>query len=144
MLINRRVWLAAGGLLALFAYNGNAATNVCDSIAGKLASVEGQVTVQSTGQAGWQTVTLNQSLCKGDTVRTAERSRATVVLVNQAVLRIDQNTAMRLDNISGVTEAASSTGAAASQVLGAAGELSQQSEVLRAKVETFLAAVKAA
>ena len=47
-------------------------------------------------------------------------------------------------NISGVTEAAASTGAAASQVLGAAGELSQQSEGLRAKVETFLAAVKAA
>ncbi len=47
-------------------------------------------------------------------------------------------------NISGVTEAAASTGAAASQVLGAADELSQQSEALRGKVETFLAAIKAA
>ncbi|GIK99221.1 MAG: hypothetical protein BroJett029_34300 [Alphaproteobacteria bacterium] len=47
-------------------------------------------------------------------------------------------------NISGVTEAAASTGAAASQVLAAANELSQQSEMLRGKVETFLAAIKAA
>jgi methyl-accepting chemotaxis protein len=47
-------------------------------------------------------------------------------------------------NITGVNEAAVTTGAAAEQVLGAAGELSQQSETLREKVETFLAAIKAA
>jgi methyl-accepting chemotaxis protein len=47
-------------------------------------------------------------------------------------------------NISGVTEAATTTSAAAEQVLGAAGELSKQSEMLRTKVETFLAAVRAA
>jgi methyl-accepting chemotaxis protein len=47
-------------------------------------------------------------------------------------------------NISGVTEAAATTSAAAEQVLGAAGELSKQSELLRTKVETFLAEVKAA
>jgi methyl-accepting chemotaxis protein len=47
-------------------------------------------------------------------------------------------------NISGVSEAAASTGAAAGQVLSAAGELSMQSETLRSKVETFLAAIKAA
>jgi methyl-accepting chemotaxis protein len=47
-------------------------------------------------------------------------------------------------NISGVTEAATTTSAAAEQVLGAAGELSRQSELLRTKVETFLAEVKAA
>jgi len=47
-------------------------------------------------------------------------------------------------NISGVTEAATTTSAAAEQVLGAAGELSRQSELLRTKVETFLAEVRAA
>ena len=41
-------------------------------------------------------------------MRAGANSRATVVLVNQAVLRIDQNTAMRLDNITGVTEERSS------------------------------------
>ena len=102
-MFNGRVWLAAGGMLALLTFDLNAAT-VCDKIAGKLTSIEGQVTVQSSGQAGWQATALDQSLCEGDTVRTAERSRATVVLANQGVLRIDQNTAMRLDNINPAAE----------------------------------------
>jgi methyl-accepting chemotaxis protein len=48
------------------------------------------------------------------------------------------------ENISGVTQAAASTGGASTQVLDAANELSQQSETLRARVETFLSAIKAA
>ena len=47
-------------------------------------------------------------------------------------------------NIAGVNEAASSTGAAAEQVLAASSELSQQSEMLRQKVGTFLDAVRTA
>lgn len=47
-------------------------------------------------------------------------------------------------NIAGVNEAASSTGAAAEQVLAASSELSQQSELLRQKVGTFLDAVRSA
>jgi methyl-accepting chemotaxis protein len=46
-------------------------------------------------------------------------------------------------NIGDVTQAASKTGAAADQVLGAAGELSQQSAVLRSHVEEFLATIRA-
>ena len=38
-------------------------------------------------------------LCEGDTIRVGERSRAAVSLINNAVLRIDQNTAMRLIDI---------------------------------------------
>ena len=47
-------------------------------------------------------------------------------------------------NISGVTKAAADTGAAASQVLGASGELSKQSETLRSQVDGFLAKIRAA
>jgi methyl-accepting chemotaxis protein len=47
-------------------------------------------------------------------------------------------------NIEGVSRAASDTGAAASQVLSAAGELSKQSETLRRDVDDFLATVRAA
>jgi methyl-accepting chemotaxis protein len=47
-------------------------------------------------------------------------------------------------NIEGVSRAASETGAAATQVLGAAGELSKQSEMLRHDVDQFLATVRAA
>ena len=46
-------------------------------------------------------------------------------------------------NIAGVGQAAAETGTAATQVLGAAGELSRQSEALRRQVETFLLEVKA-
>jgi methyl-accepting chemotaxis protein len=47
-------------------------------------------------------------------------------------------------NIVGVTRAANDTGAASTQVLGSAGELSQQSEALRGQVDVFLAKVRAA
>ncbi|MRI52891.1 methyl-accepting chemotaxis protein [Methylobacterium sp. DB1607] len=47
-------------------------------------------------------------------------------------------------NIAGVARASEETGAAASQVLGAASELSRQSECLSAKVSRFLATVRAA
>jgi len=93
------------GITLLFVLQATAAAaaGTCEVAVGRLATVEGQVEVQQTGMASWQPGKLNDMLCQGDTVRAAERSRATVVLVNQAVLRIDQNTAMRLDNITGVT-----------------------------------------
>ena len=46
--------------------------------------------------------------------------------------------------IAGVAGAAEETGAAASQVLGAASELSRQSEHLAAEVQRFLHGVRAA
>jgi methyl-accepting chemotaxis protein len=47
-------------------------------------------------------------------------------------------------NIAGVSQAANETGVAASQVLGAAGDLSQQAERLTAEVNSFVAGVRAA
>jgi methyl-accepting chemotaxis protein len=47
-------------------------------------------------------------------------------------------------HISGVSKAASETGAAATQVLGAASQLAQQSEMLRKQVGQFLSTVRAA
>jgi methyl-accepting chemotaxis protein len=47
-------------------------------------------------------------------------------------------------NIGGVSQAANETGAAAGQIHRAAGELSQQSETLRAEVDKFLAGVRTA
>jgi methyl-accepting chemotaxis protein len=48
------------------------------------------------------------------------------------------------DNIASVSQAASDTGAAASQVLGSAEELSRQSELLRAELDRFIEVVRAA
>jgi len=47
-------------------------------------------------------------------------------------------------NITGVTKAASDTGAAAGQVLSASGELSRQSEALGEKVDAFISRIRAA
>jgi methyl-accepting chemotaxis protein len=47
-------------------------------------------------------------------------------------------------NIAGVTQAAAETGSAAKQMLGAAQELSQQSETLRGEVDRFLSRIRAA
>jgi methyl-accepting chemotaxis protein len=47
-------------------------------------------------------------------------------------------------NIVSVSEGATQTGRAATQVLGAAGELSRQSELLKVEVERFLAGIRAA
>jgi methyl-accepting chemotaxis protein len=47
-------------------------------------------------------------------------------------------------NIAGVTKAATQTGAASSQVLGAAGELAKDAETLRGQVDSFIAKVRAA
>ena len=47
-------------------------------------------------------------------------------------------------NIGGVTRASAETGSAATQMLGAAGELSKQAETLRREVDGFLAGIRAA
>jgi methyl-accepting chemotaxis protein len=60
--------------------------------------------------------------------------------VAQAATGTDEVTS----NITGVARASEETGAAAAQVLGAAGELSRQSEHLGAEVSRFLATVRAA
>jgi methyl-accepting chemotaxis protein len=55
-----------------------------------------------------------------------------------------QGTSEIASNIEGVSRAAGDTGAAATQLLGAAGELSKQAETLRSDVDGFLANVRAA
>lgn len=55
-----------------------------------------------------------------------------------------QGTAHASESIVVVNEAATNTGAAAGQVLGASGELAHQSQLMREKVDAFLHAVRAA
>jgi len=85
------VWLLLAGVTQ--------AAAPCEPVVGRLATVEGTVMVQRSGASDWITGKLNAVLCQGDLVRAGERSRATVTLANQSVLRIDQNTAMRLDKV---------------------------------------------
>lgn len=77
-----------------------AAQQDCEEPAGRFGSVQGAVDVQRNQTSGWQTATLDVRLCEGDTIRVGDRSRAAVYLINEAVLRMDQNTTMRLVDVS--------------------------------------------
>ncbi|MCG5248844.1 methyl-accepting chemotaxis protein [Methylorubrum extorquens] len=84
-----------------------------------------------------------------DTTATAiaaavEQQGAATQEIVRNVTQASSGTSQVTGNIVGVANAADETGAAASQVLGAAGELSRQSEALRAQVSQFLATVRAA
>ncbi|MGB5707040.1 MAG: FecR family protein, partial [Arenicellales bacterium] len=76
----------------------------CQELAGHFLSLEGTVDVQSDQTGSWASASLDQQLCKGDTVRVSSLSRAAVSLVNDAVLRLDENTTMRLLDITAEQE----------------------------------------
>jgi Tfp pilus assembly protein PilF len=79
---------------------GNAfANDGCEPRVGDLVSAEGVVEVQRDQSTTWQRAVLNARLCRGDTIRVGARSRAAVALINDAVLRLDQNTTLRLLNV---------------------------------------------
>jgi Tfp pilus assembly protein PilF len=74
------------------------AAESCTPVVGELVSVEGQVEVQHEA-ADWQKAALGASLCQRDTVRVGSRSRGTIALINDAILRLDQNTTVNLIEI---------------------------------------------
>ncbi len=64
--------------------------------------------------------------------------------ISTSVQRAAEGTGQVSRNVAGVDRAANDTGAAATQVLASAGDLSRQAERLRAEVDRFLATVRAA
>jgi len=93
-----RSWvrIALLSLLVIQVRAGTARADDCQ-VVGQLYSVDGQVEVRRHGT--WQPATLNQSLCAQDAVRTSSLSRAAVMLVNEAVLRIDQDSTLALTDV---------------------------------------------
>lgn len=79
----------------------------CASRAGRFAALEGKVEVAHDEHSDWHAATLANVLCEGDSIRVGAHSRAAVQLVNDAVLRLDQNTTMRLVDINGEPESRS-------------------------------------
>jgi methyl-accepting chemotaxis protein len=74
----------------------------------------------------------------------AEQQAAATREIGRAVAEAATGTRDVSRHASGVTEGAQQTGAAATQVRAASGELSQKAEGLRAKVDGFLAGIRAA
>ena len=91
--------LVGAVLLVCFSYKSAAAAlAACEPVVGELVSAEGAVQLQRAGGT-WEAVRVGAKLCDKDTVRTEANSRAAVSLVNDAVFRIDQNTAVHLADI---------------------------------------------
>ena len=75
-------------------------------------------------------------------VKTAHKILAVIALLGFVAVATGIGEVTR--SISGVSQAAGETGAAASQVLSAANDLSKQAETLRAEFHDFVAVVRAA
>jgi methyl-accepting chemotaxis protein len=73
-----------------------------------------------------------------------EEQGAATAEIARTVLQSSAATQDVSRNVIGISDAATQTGAAASQVLSAAGGLSRQSDALRREVSEFIAGAKAA
>ncbi len=71
----------------------------CEQWVAKAVSVQGSVEARKVGETQWQKVELNDTFCPGDKIRVNDRSRAGLSLVNQPLLRLDQNTTITLGGI---------------------------------------------
>jgi len=80
------------------------ATADCDDPAGRFVDIHGQVETQAADAENWSVARLNTALCEGSSIRVGEQSRAAITLSNDAVLRLDENTTMRLVNITAEEE----------------------------------------
>ena len=71
----------------------------CERWAAKAVSVQGTIEFQGAGDSRWQTVKLNDTFCPGDKLRAQEKSRADVVLPNDSVMRLSENTSITLEDV---------------------------------------------
>ena len=88
------IWMLSGIFLAAFLCASGALAQTCDPWVAKAVSVQGSVECLRAGERQWQPVALNDPLCPGDMIRIPKLSRADIILSNNAILRLDQNTAV--------------------------------------------------
>ncbi len=71
----------------------------CTEAVGQFVDIHGEVETQAEDGGDWASATIKTALCEGSSIRVGEQSRAAIALINDAVLRIDENTTMRLVDI---------------------------------------------
>jgi Flp pilus assembly protein TadD len=83
------------GTAGIFGAIGPAFANKDDTLwVSRVISVQGRVAIKRHGETTWQSARLDDVLYPGDQVRVEANSRAGIVLRNDAVLRLDQNTTL--------------------------------------------------
>jgi len=115
-----------------------------EEISGQISGVQGatQNSVKAIKEIG-ETIQSMNAISGGIAAAVEEQTAATREIARN-VQQAAQGTSEVSENITGVSRAATETGTAAGQVLGAAGELSHQAEVLGSELGKFIAKVRAA
>ena len=96
-----RAYSLAVTVVVLTSLSSVQAAETCTPVIATVVSIQGSVELRRSPDArpqqiGWQTAELNVALCAGDTIRTHERSRAALLLINETTLRLDQRTTLML------------------------------------------------
>ncbi|WP_207460498.1 methyl-accepting chemotaxis protein [Azospirillum sp. SYSU D00513] len=115
-----------------------------EDIAAQIVAIQGATNgaVQAISEIGGTIAQIND-ISTGIAAAIEEQGAATNE-ISRNVQQAASGTQEVSSNIGQVTQTAGETGAAAGQVMSASGELAQQAETLKADVERFLAAIKAA
>jgi methyl-accepting chemotaxis protein len=115
-----------------------------EEISGQINSVQNATenSVKAIKEIG-ETINSMSTISGGIAAAVEEQTAATREIARN-VQQAAQGTGDVSENITGVSRAATETGTAAGQVLGAAGELSHQAELLRSELGKFIAKVRAA
>ncbi|HEY7315992.1 MAG TPA: hypothetical protein VIE89_00345, partial [Candidatus Binatia bacterium] len=88
-------------LFSLFCFSPNSsfAATLCDPSIARIVSVQGRVDIYRAGQTQSQPARLNDTYCPGDQISVGELSRADVALLNEPIIRMDQNTTLTLGGV---------------------------------------------
>jgi tetratricopeptide (TPR) repeat protein len=86
-------------LFVFLPFPGSADANTCEAWVAKAVSVQGSVQARVRGGKQWMPVQLNNTFCTGDMVRVQEQSRAAIVMSNETILRLDQNTTITFTSV---------------------------------------------
>jgi len=70
------------------------ASSNCTPWKAKAVSIQGKVDIQQTGSSYWNVLVQNGTICSGDKVRTSKHSRATLLLSNNTLINLNQNTTL--------------------------------------------------
>lgn len=86
-------------LMMMFLYPCVSFADTCKQWVAKVVSIQGNVQAKRAGETQWQKVKLNETYCPGDVIRVQEKSRAELALINQPVIRLDQNTTITIEGV---------------------------------------------
>jgi tetratricopeptide (TPR) repeat protein len=90
--ISSIILILCATVLTISLYSSVASAQPCERWVAKVVSAQGVVQVLRTGEKQWRPVRLNDTFCPSDMIRILKLSRADIVLGNDAILRLDQNT----------------------------------------------------